>query len=115
MRTSGTSRHKGVVLVSILLIIVTANPREAITPVFDLPDVGPASLYYNAINDQVVISNASEVEHVEVYSISGQQLIHMDANRQETIQISTNSLKKGVFIVRLRLANKRIQGAKFLK
>jgi hypothetical protein len=96
-------------------VVVYGICREAITPVFDLPDVKPASLFYNAINDQVLISNASEVEHVEVNSISGQQLIDMDANRQETIQINTNSLKKGVFIVRLRLANKRIQGVKFLK
>ena len=96
-------------------VVVYGACREAITPVFDLPDVEPASLFYDAINDLVLISNASEVEHIEVFSITGQQLIDMDANRQETIQISTNSLKKGVFVVRLRLANKRIQGVKFLK
>lgn len=96
-------------------VVVYGTCRQAITQVFDLPDVEPASLFYNAINDQVLISNASEVEHIEVFSITGQLLIDMDVNRQETIQINTNSLKKGVFVVRLRLENKRIQGVKFLK
>jgi hypothetical protein len=98
-----------------LPLVVYGTCSGGTTSVFDLPDVVPALLFYDAINDQLLISNASEVKHVEVFSITGQQLIHMDVNRQEIIQISANLLKKGVFVVRLRLANERIQGMKFLK
>jgi len=95
--------------------VVYGTCREVNTRVLDLPAVEAASIYYDAINDQVLISKASEVEHVEIFSIKGQSLSETDANRQESIRINVHSLKKGVFIVRLRMVDNSIQGVKFLK
>jgi len=95
--------------------VVYGTCRGGSTLVSDLTDEAPINLFFNALNDQVMISNASEVEQVEIFSITGQLLILIDAKRQESIRINANQLRKGVFVVRLRLGNKSIQGVKFLK
>jgi len=82
------------------------------------PEAGEAErarVVYDATVDQIRIINAAEVEVVELFSITGQKLVSIRAHRQGRIDIQTNSLPKGVYVVRLKMRANKMQGVKFLK
>lgn len=72
-------------------------------------------LYYNSIDDMLVIENSTNVESVELFSIAGKKIMFVEANKQERIQINTSTIKSGVYLVRMKFATDIIQGAKFTK
>ena len=83
--------------------------------VVDLGDVGKVSLYYNSTDDLLNISNSNDVEMVEIFSITGQLLINLKADNNESLEISTNMLPSGLYIVQMKLDSNEIQGVKFVK
>ena len=91
-------------------IFVTAK----VTAVQEL-DIDEAYLYYHSANDMVIITNSINVERVEIFSISGRLMMNVETYNQESLQISTNALPKGIYIVRMRQASNKMQGAKFVK
>ena len=74
-----------------------------------------AKLFYNQADDMLMITNSINVETVELYTITGKKLMIVEASNQERIQINTNTIKKGIYIVRMKLASNKFQGAKFVK
>ncbi len=68
-----------------------------------------AYLYYNSAADMVIITNSINVERVEIFSISGRLMMNVEAYNQEFLQISTNALPKGIYIVRMRQASNKIK------
>ncbi|MFC2081136.1 cadherin-like beta sandwich domain-containing protein [Bacteroidota bacterium] len=81
-------------------------------------DGNPASdirLYHNSSINQLRIFNSSDVEMLEVYSITGRLLSRMRIHNQESLYISTGNIPKGVYLVRMKLSSNKIQTGKFIK
>jgi hypothetical protein len=74
-----------------------------------------AKLFYNQIDDMLMITNAIHVESVELFTVTGKKIMIVQASGQERIQINTNAIKRGVYIVRMKLTTDKFQGAKFVK
>lgn len=83
--------------------------------VFDSGDVNEVSLYYNSVNDLVKISNSNEVEMVEIFTVTGQLLIRVKADNNESLEIRTKTLPTGLYIVQMKQASNEIQVIKFVK
>ncbi len=77
--------------------------------------VSNIAVYYNSRDDLIQLKNSAEVERIEIYSISGQKLYSMRAHNQESFQINTNMLQRGVFIVRMKLSDNQTHSVKFVK
>jgi hypothetical protein len=73
------------------------------------------NMYYSAPGDALLVKNASQVESVDIYSITGRKIISMKASNQESLIISTSALSKGVFLVQMKLSDRDIQTGKFVK
>jgi len=70
---------------------------------------------YNSKNDILKISNSIDIERIEIFSLTGQCILSIKSNNQPSIEISTNKLYGGVYVVRIRNGSNEIQGAKFIK
>jgi hypothetical protein len=113
------------VAAGVVKVKATANDPSGVSGTLDVTVLGPGavvpntandiSLYYNSTDDLVQIRNSAEVERVEIYSITGQQLYSMRTHNQESLQISANKLERGVFIVRMQLSDDRTQSVRFVK
>jgi hypothetical protein len=77
--------------------------------------VSDIRLYHNSLMDQLKVFNTSDVEMLEIYSITGQLLKKVKTHNQESLDISTANLIHGVYIVRMKLSSNRIQTGKFVK
>jgi len=88
---------------------------DNIASVVDLEDVDKVSLHYNSVDDLLNISNSNDVEMVEIFSITGQLLINLKADNNKSLEISTNMLPSGLYIVQMKLDSNEIQGVKFVK
>ncbi len=78
-------------------------------------DVDKAYLYYSSAVDMLMITNSIHVERVEIFNITGRLMMNVAAYNQESLQISTNTLPKGIYIVRMRQTSIKSQGFKFIK
>ena len=91
---------------------ITIDPGVS---VFDLNDEKGPGLFYNSVSDIVRFRNSIDVEMLEIFSITGRLLIAARSNNQESFEISTESIPKGVYIVRMKLASYKLYGTKFVK
>jgi hypothetical protein len=99
----------------ILPAIVYSTCVESTTSVSDPGDVGKVNIFYNSVNDLVRITNSYDVENIEIFSITGQLLDKIRTSNQESIEINTSALQRGVYIIRIELEANKIQGFKFVK
>jgi len=88
---------------------------HVLTSVLNPNDVGKVNFYYDPVGDFIRITNSDDVEMVEIFSITGQLLMNVMANNRGSIEISTNVIPQGVYIVRMKLSSDKTKGAKFLK
>jgi hypothetical protein len=77
--------------------------------------VDEAKLFYNQTDDMLMITNAIHVEQVELFTVTGKKIMIVKTSNQERLEINTNSINKGIYIVRMKLASNKFQGAKFVK
>lgn len=73
------------------------------------------TMYFDAISDQLNIYQSSKVERVEIFSITGAVLNTVKVHNQESLIINTQSLRTGIYIVRMRLSDNGMQVEKFIK
>lgn len=67
-------------------------------------------IYPNPATDSINISSQSEIEKVEIYSVTGQKV--MDST---SAKINVHHLAQGVYVVRAQLKNGKVQTQKFIK
>ena len=77
--------------------------------------VSNINIYYNSSDDLIQLRNSAEVERVEIYSITGRLQKVVRTHNQESVQISTSKVDRGLFLVRMKLTENRSQTAKFVK
>jgi len=81
----------------------------------DLSEAVKAHMYYNGMSDMLVFENASKIESVEIFNITGKKISSMNTYMQETLEMNTSDLSTGVYIVRMKLSGTNMQTAKFIK
>jgi hypothetical protein len=81
----------------------------------DIYPVNNIRLYYSPLSDQLKVFNSSEMEMLEIYSITGKLLGAVTTRNQESLDISTAGLPHGIYLVRMRLSSDRIETGKFIK
>jgi uncharacterized protein YjdB len=81
----------------------------------DLNALEKVSFYYNSIYDHLKIINASGVEMVEIYSLTGSLLSTERTHNQESLEINTGELPNGLYVVRMKLSEEGMQTGKFIK
>ncbi len=80
---------------------------------------GKVELYYNSVNDEVVIKNlgtTNQLQKVEIFSLTGQVLKSYDIhNPSKRMTISTSDLGRGLYLLRGTYSNNASAYLKFLK
>ncbi len=74
-----------------------------------------AQMYYNHLSDQLIIKNSSNVETVEIYTITGKKIFTVENYLNESMEISTSNLINGLYLVRMKNSDKGVQSGKFVK
>jgi len=72
-------------------------------------------MYYNYQSDQLILKNSTEVESVDIFSITGRKVATVKNFNNETMEISTANLINGIYIVRMKLSENGVQSSKFVK
>ncbi len=80
--------------------VVYASCQETISSTGTPDELGNIQVYYDTVNELVRISNAYELSAVEIFSITGQKLFGLKAHHQDRLEIRTNTLSKGVYVLR---------------
>jgi len=81
----------------------------------DQTDFEEVNFYYNSLGDHLAIANASGVERVEIYSLTGSLLSTVRLNRQESVEINTGELSDGLYVIRMKFYEQGLQTGKFVK
>ncbi len=81
----------------------------------DQNELEKVSFYYNSFSDQLKINNASRVELVEIYSLTGTLLSTEPLHNQESMEINTSKLSNGLYVVRMKLSEEGMHTGKFIK
>jgi len=81
----------------------------------DQNDIAKVSFYYNSLDDHLVISNASSVDMVEIYSLTGTLVYKERTFKQEFLEISTGDLSNGLYVIRMKISGQDLQTEKFIK
>ncbi|MDN6280892.1 MAG: T9SS type A sorting domain-containing protein [Psychroflexus sp.] len=65
-------------------------------------DLNAFSYYPNPMENQLNLEAASDIDHLVLYNILGQEVMNKTPNRKET-QINTSGLKAGVYIMKVNV------------
>ena len=112
-------------LSGVATVVVTAEDGSTVmtyTVTMTVSTVGVEELpvsnilvYHNSLTSQLRVFNASDVEMIEIYNITGMLLTRMKTYNQESLDVSTANLTNGVYLVRMKLSSDRVQTTKFIK
>ena len=73
------------------------------------------SIYPNPTTDVLNVSGNTELQNVQLYSISGKLMMEMDLDGAMSKEISVSNLDHGVYILRVKATNGTTNTAKFVK
>jgi hypothetical protein len=94
---------------------ITYTVEITIAVGIDNPVANEVQMYYNRQIDQLMISNSAEVETVEIYSLTGALVASERVHQRESLEISTDNVPDGLYVVRLKLGGNKLQTGKFAK
>ena len=104
-----TAEDGTTILTYTITMTVSTVGIEKVDPVSNI------RFYHNSLTEELKVFNTSDVEMLEIYSITGKMLHSMKTHNQESLDISTGNLSHGVYLVRMKLSSDRIQTGKFVK
>ena len=104
-----TAEDGTTILTYTITMTVSTVGIEKVDPVSDI------RFYHNSLTEELKVFNTSDVEMLEIYSITGKLLHSMKTHNQESLDINTGNLSYGVYLVRMKLSSDRIQTGKFVK
>ena len=104
-----TAEDGSTILTYTITMTVSTVGIEKVEPVSDI------RFYHNSLTEELKVFNTSDVEMLEIYSITGKLLHSMKTHNQESLDISTGNLTHGVYLVRMKLSSDRIHTGKFVK
>jgi autotransporter-associated beta strand protein len=103
---------------SLVADIVEAQNEDGIST--DIGEIGidkpmddHIKIYFNNMENNLVVSHSERIKNVKIYSITGQMLLSQEFNFQE-LKVQTNFLKQGIYIIYVRDTKNRVYSKKLV-
>lgn len=87
---------------------------EEITSIADMEKM-EINAYFDASSDLVRIENATSIKTIRLIDLTGKVLINESVSNSESLELSTSTLKGGLYIMQMELSGDNYQILKFVK